>query len=1034
MRNRWMWIAAVLICVAYITSFNYGGCGVANPDTGSSGSLLPTAPSGLFAVIASSSQVNLSWQDNSGNEDGFKIERSVNQGTFTEIAVVAADTPVYSDTGLIDGNTYYYRVRAFNTRGNSAYSNTIAVTLPLAAPTNLSVTVNSAYAISLVWTDNSTSEDGFMIERKTGAGGTYAFAGSVLANITAYTNTGLSPLTTYYYRVRAYNGDGQSSYSNEPSATTLDGPASPNVPSGLTTTVVSSSQINLIWADNSTDEDGFKIERKTGIAGTYILCVTLPPNTTSYSDTALTQGTTYYYRIYAYNTIGNSGYSNEAAGTTIAVVTWAQVAVGAEHTVALKTDGTLWAWGYNGWGQLGLAVYDNKNTPNQIGSENDWAQIAAGGNHTLAIKTNGTLWAWGINNAGQLGLGDTTDRNTPTQVGADTDWLVLAVGVSHNMALKTNGTVWSWGGNSTGELGLGDTTDRNTPTRIGTASDWAEISCGGWHTLARKTNGTLWSWGFNGWGGLGVGITSNKTTPVQIGTDTNWAKVRGGHKYTIALKNNGTLWSWGQNDNGQLGLGDTTTRYVPTQIGSENTWLQISAAPFSFPTDIFGGHTLAIKNNGTLWVWGENNYGQLGLNDSANRNIPTQVGTDTDWLEIDAGAAYTIARKTNGALWACGINSNGELGVNNQFNYTGPHQIGTDTDWSQIATGSSHTIALKNSGALWAWGENGSGQLGMADETARIIPTRIGVDIDWSQIAVGANHTIATKASGILWGCGFNSNNELGLGSDTTKKTSPVQIGADTNWLAVSTKCGFVIALKTNKTLWAWGSNGYGQLGLGFVSDPITTPTQAGADTDWAQVTAGGNYQFQHAVALKTNGTLWAWGQNNYGQLGLGDTTNRNTPTQAGTDTDWSKIAAGYAYTIALKTNGTLWAWGENWFGQLGDGTNVSKNIPTQIGTDTNWQQIACGYWHTLAIKTDGTLWAWGKNSVGELGLGDTTDRNTPVRVGFDTDWAKITAHGNNGHTLAIKTNGTIWGWGDNTSGQLGTGDPHRYILTQLGQ
>ncbi len=284
------------------------------------GLTVPAAPSGLTATAASSTQVNLSWTDNSNNETGFKIERKTGSGgTYAQITTVGANVTSYSNTGLSASTTYYYRVRANNSVGDSAYSNeayaTTLVAIP-AAPSNLAASAVSSSQINLTWTDNSTNETGFKIERKTGSGGTYAQITTVGANVTNYSNTGLSASTTYYYRVRSTNAGGDSAYSNEAYATTQAAQTVPTAPSGLTATKASTTQINLSWTDNSNNETGFKIERKTGAGGTYSQITTVGANVTSYSNTGLSNGTVYYYRVRAYNGAGDSSYSSEANACT----------------------------------------------------------------------------------------------------------------------------------------------------------------------------------------------------------------------------------------------------------------------------------------------------------------------------------------------------------------------------------------------------------------------------------------------------------------------------------------------------------------------------------------------------------------------------------------------------------------------------------------------------------------------------------------------------------------------------------------------
>ncbi len=192
---------------------------------------------------------------------------------------------------------------------------------------------------------------------------------------------------------------------------------------------------------------------------------------------------------------------------------------------------------------------------------------------------------------------------------------------------------------------------------------------------------------------------------------------------------------------------------------------------------------------------------------------------------------------------------------------------------------------------------------------------------------------------------------------------------------------------------------------------------QVGALTNWLDIAVGTNYN----VAIKTDGTLWAWGFNANGQLADGTLITRGSPQQIGAATNWLKICNGYATSYAIKTDGSLWAWGNGSFGQLADGTTVSKSSPVQVGTLTDWSKIAAGGYHALAIKTDGTLWAWGLANNGQLGDGQiAANRSSPVQIGTLTDWLSV--YSGNVVSYAIKTDGTLWAWGFATLGQVGDG------------
>jgi len=349
----------------------------------------------------------------------------------------------------------------------------------------------------------------------------------------------------------------------------------------------------------------------------------------------------------------------------------------------------LYSWGDGGQGASGLGNTTNYSSPKQVGSSTNWSTVSAGWYRGFSIKTDGTLWGWGENATGALGLGNTTAYSSPKQVGALTNWLIVSSGYFHTVAIKTDGTMWSWGSNVTfGGLGLGNTTSYSSPKQIGALTTWATVSSGYQFSLAIKTDGTIWSWGYNANGGLGLGNTTSYSSPKQIGALTNWLKVNCLAAATIAIKTDGTIWSWGQNNNGQSGLGNSTVYSSPKQIGALTNWLKLSS----------GGYyqCAAIKTDGTLWSWGQNSFGQLGLGDTTNRSSPVQVGALTNWDSVTSGSAnFTAAIKTDGTLWTWGRGLNGYLGLGNTTDYSSPKQVGSLTTWDQVAATVGNTIALQ---------------------------------------------------------------------------------------------------------------------------------------------------------------------------------------------------------------------------------------------------------------------------------------------------------------------------------------------------
>ncbi len=756
---------------------------------------------------------------------------------------------------------------------------------------------------------------------------------------------------------------------------------------------------------------------------------------------------------------------------------------GGFHSLELKSDGTVWAWGGNWLGQLGDGTTINSPAPIQVSGLTDVAAIAAGGGHSVALKNDGTVWTWGDNSAGQLGSGTTIDSATPVQVSELTDVTAIAAGGNHTVALKTDGTVWAWGFNALGQLGVEtteecrfgsmDKTCSTTPVQVSGLTDVIAIAAAedSYYSLALKTDGTVWAWGYNTWG---LGTTDDNLShaqPEQVISLTNVTAIAAGGGHILALKTDGTVWAWGRNDYGQLGNGTMTYSSTPVQVSELIDVTAIAAAGYDHSS-------LALKADGTVWAWGSNRFGQLGVTTesceifvSSGRDgytysafcstTPVQVSELTDVTAIAAGERHALALKTDGTVWAWGNNEYGQLGVTTTetcgeyftpCSFT-PLQIRSKVPGtfsvSGTVSGLTGTLVIQNNGGDdLTITENGSftfateledldaydiGILTQPDgqsckftaNTGRINATDVA-DIQINcldfltkivDIAARSAHTVALKTDGTVWVWGDNDAGQLGI--TTAETCNPFTVPCSSTSLEVSdltdvatitTGVYRTIALKTDGTVWE-------------LRDGTTAPVEEVSDlTDITAVAAGRGY----TVILKTDGTVWAWGRNRSGELGNGTTTYSSIPIQVSDLTDVAAITSQGDHILALKADGTVWTWGDNSHGWLGVTTTETcgeystpcSSTPMEISGLTDVIAIAAGSSHSIVLKADGTVWAWGSNSAGQLGDKTTIDSPTPIQVSDLADVAAIASRGD--HSLALKTDGTIWTWGDNYHGQLG--------------
>jgi hypothetical protein len=362
-------------------------------------------------------------------------------------------------------------------------------------------------------------------------------------------------------------------------------------------------------------------------------------------------------------------------GTTTTLGAVSAVVAGSNQSVALRAavvapavpTYTALICGDNTWGQTGNGSLTTPQSARaQLATSTTaaatWKAVAAGGLHTLAIKADGTLWAWGLNLNGQLGNGESGNgryRASPVQIGTAKDWLEVSAGDSHSLAragTATTQSLYSWGQNTVGQLGLGNLINKSIPTKITLTGIWKSIAAGGSFCLAlRNTDGAIFSWGDDSSGQLGQLVSATPTVPTAtLATGVPAIAIAAGSNHALAIQDDRTLVAWGNNASGQLGLGNLVNALAALQVGTDANWFAIAAG---------GSHSLAIKLDRTLWAWGSNTDGQLGDGSTNLSNVPIQIGSRTDWVSVAAGRAHSMAIDTSGQLHVWGRNAEGQLGT-----------------------------------------------------------------------------------------------------------------------------------------------------------------------------------------------------------------------------------------------------------------------------------------------------------------------------------------------------------------------------------
>lgn len=705
----------------------------------------------------------------------------------------------------------------------------------------------------------------------------------------------------------------------------------------------------------------------------------------------------------------------------------ARIAGGGLHSLAVTSDGRLFAWGDNRFGQTGGGNTINRLEPVQIGLGETWSTVAAGGTFSMALTPDGRLFGWGRNANSQLGDGTTTDSLIPKSVTPTRRWKQVACGDFHTLAIDQDGRLWGWGNNQNGELGDGTTTGRKSPVQLSADRKWNWIAAGSTYSLAVDEHGGLWATGKSSAGELGPVQGSRLVVWKQATGPQVWSKVFCRARRVIALERNGSAWCWGSAapldafiaagsppgntpirllpdrrikwaalsqihstvltednalfswDGGDFEIqGNGSATYVrsPVEIPSNSPWVEISAG---------GVHMMGLRKDGSLWTWGYNRSGQLGQGNVSMRNSPKQVGASTHWEEVVAGNQYLLARNQDGSVWAAGNNVLGQLGSGKLSDSSSLIRVAGGTQWQRVSAGLNFAIGTDLDNRHWYWGGDfaSASQSEAIRSPQSILPPFNGV----SPRSISSGGTLASMLL-------LNQIRVLDFELRPTEKYSvglalpsalvPYDVVGSDVWTSLSSGHNHLLAVAIDGTMWGYGANDFGQLGVGAeLSTYSTSLIQVGSDQAWTAAYAGQS----KSAAISSDGSLWVWGRVMTASTPSIQYSNLTEPMQFSADRAWQFVSLGSGHSLALDTEGALWAWGENPYGQLGDGTYTSRKDPVPVGGTLRWKSVAAGNLFSAGVATDGTLWTWGDDSVGQLG--DGLRNLIPTQIGVGTNWGR---------------------------------------------
>jgi len=696
------------------------------------------------------------------------------------------------------------------------------------------------------------------------------------------------------------------------------------------------------------------------------------------------------------------------------------VALGFTTTCARLQIGQTSCWGDASYGQLGNGVYEYDASQPFVKGLNDGFAIAAGGDFSCTLLTQVIVRCWGGNDYGQIGDGTTNTAALPQTVRSNDEAVAIAAGNAHACLIVSDGTVRCWGHNNYGQLGNQATEDSSTPV-IAAVQQTVDLSLGQSHSCALLQDGGGACWGRNDDGQLGSGSTAASGMPLRVADLTTAVVLKSGGNHTCAVLQSTKVVCWGRNQQGQLGIGDVGPGLsIPTPVPGLSGVTAISLGL---------DHSCALIQNGQVYCWGWNRYGQVGMGavgDTAYITRPQLVADVANVVAITAGDNHTCVLQRSGDMRCWGDNYSGQLGVSTVVGDTATSPTAALVTGVQnvvaIAAGGAHTCALLQRGDVTCWGWNNVGQVGNGAGGAAqdiVTPQPVVGHLGVTAVGVGANHICMVDNQGTVWCWGDNGFGQLGIGNQigSSTRTLPSEVDAAANTIAVTTGANHTCALLVTNDLNCWGRNTIGQLGNSFSGDLADSPVPyfVGNFVGVTAFAVGGD----QSCAIVA-GQVYCWGDNQYGQIasepvGIGEF--RTTPTPISGVTTAIDVVVGAQHVCALLESGTVTCWGRNNQHQLGYAGPEMSTIPQEVPGVRGVTTLTAGDNHTCAVQKDQRLICWGSNQNGQLGIVGTEIVNAQ-QVDDVYDAVAVTA--GSAHTCVLSSKRTVQCWGNNAHGQIG--------------